>query len=75
MILLLKQVMFRFHVNFPGCNGFVFNLPPQPGCNHHHQDNGTFLGSGILINLYLLLESWVGGRSKVYHHPKGTIIS
>ena len=41
--------------------------PPQ-GCNHHHQDDMTFLGdrwSGPKVSC-VTIASWVGDRSKLY---------
>ncbi len=44
-------------------------LQPLPGCNRHHQDDITFLASGIPIGLHLPLLLDVTGRGSI---PKYT---
>ena len=43
-----------------------FGCGPLPVINSDQQDDITFLGSGIPINLHLPLESWEGVTFKHY---------
>ena len=48
-LFLFKQVMFRFHVNFPGCNVWIKGVPQQ-GLLRVHKQRGNEYKSIILPN-------------------------